>query len=644
MTRTTATLEKPHEKSHPKSHEKSHEKTPEKFNEKTFSQPATASYDYQPIEEYGVIGDLHTVALVGLNGSIDWCCLPHFDSPSVFGAMLDKEKGGRWQITTRQPAVHKQLYFPDTNVLVTRFLSEEGVGEVTDYMPVAEDLVHSKVVTSHSVIRRVTVVRGKMTFSMYCKPAFNYGRDPLTIQTVKGGVLLSSPTQTLGLVSPLPLSRTDGSVGAEFTLEAGSETTFILRQMDGVNDARLIDQPVENEDSVETTILRWKRWISQCKYTGRWREAVNRSALSLKLMTFAPTGAIVASPTCSLPETVGGSLNWDYRFTWIRDASFTIYALLRLGFRREASQFMDWIGARLIEAGKVGKMQIMYGLRGEHKLTETIIEDWEGYRGSGPVRIGNAAYDQLQLDIYGEMMDAVDLYDREVTPLSADLWQSILNVMDWMIKHWRQADEGIWEARSGRLQNTHSKVMCWVALDRGLKIAARRSLPVNRTLWEKERDDVYESIRKNAWNPKRNAFTQSYGSPSLDASSLLMPLVNFMSPTDPLIISTLQAINKDLISDSLVYRYQMGSGEVGEGTFSICTFWLVEALARAGQTEQARLIFEKMLSYGNHLGLFAEEIGRSGESLGNFPQAFTHIGLINSAYILDRTLDGIKND
>jgi GH15 family glucan-1,4-alpha-glucosidase len=588
------------------------------------------TYDYQPIEDYGVIGDLHTVALVGLNGSIDWLCLPHFDSPSVFGAMLDKDKGGRWQITTQQPAVHKQLYFPDTNVLITRFLSDEGVGEVIDFMPVAEDLVHSKSVKSHSVIRHVRVVRGTMAFSMLCHPAFNYGRDPHTLQTVKGGALLLSKSQTLGLVSALPLSRKDGNLTADFTLEAGSETTFILRQEDGVSDESLVLEPSENEDSVETTIYRWKRWISQCNYRGRWREAVNRSALSLKLMTFAPTGAIVASPTCSLPETVGGPLNWDYRFTWIRDASFTIYALIRLGFRREA--------------GDAGKMQIMYGLRGEHNLTEEIIPDWEGYRGSGPVRVGNAAYDQLQLDIYGEMMDAVDFYDREVTPLSADLWQSILKVMNWMIEHWHDADEGIWEARSGRLQNTHSKVMCWVALDRCLRISARRSLPLDRARFEKERDAIYEEIRTKAWNPKKGAFTQSYGSPNLDASSVLIPLVNFMSPTDPLVVSTYQAINRDLISDSLVYRYQIDGDSVGEGTFSICTFWLVEALARGGALENARLTFEKMLSYGNHLGLYAEEIGKSGESLGNFPQAFTHIGLINAAWILDRALDGIKND
>ncbi|HKP96865.1 MAG TPA: glycoside hydrolase family 15 protein [Fibrobacteria bacterium] len=602
------------------------------------------TYEYQPIENYGVIGDLHTVALVGLNGSIDWCCLPHFDSPSVFGAILDKNKGGRWQITAKQPAIHKQLYFPDTNVLVTRFLSEEGVGEVIDFMPVAEDLAHSSVVKSHSIIRRVTVVRGKMAFSMFCQPAFNYGRDPHTLHLVDGGALLSSRALTLGLVSSVPLSRSDGNLTAEFTLEAGTGTTFILRQEDGVDDAKLIRQPSENEESVDTTIMRWKRWISQCQYRGRWREAVNRSALALKLMTFAPTGAIVAAPTCSLPETVGGPLNWDYRYTWIRDASFTIYALLRIGFRREAHSFMEWVEARLREAGKVGKLQIMYGLHGEHKLTETLLSHWEGYRGSGPVRIGNAAYDQLQLDIYGEMMDAVDVFDRDATPISADLWQNIRNIMDWMIKHWRDPDEGIWEARSGRLQNTHSKVMCWVALDRALRIAARRSLPVDRPLWEKQRDAIYESIRQKAWNPKRGAFTQSYGSPSLDASSLLMPLVNFMSPTDPLIVSTLKAINQDLISDSLVYRYQIGGTEVGEGTFSICTFWLVEALARAGRPETARLIFEKMLGYANHLGLYAEEIGRSGEALGNFPQAFTHLGLINSAWILDRALDGHKND
>jgi pentatricopeptide repeat protein len=534
------------------------------------------------------------------------------------------------------------MYFPDTNVLITRFLDDEGVGEVVDWMPVAEDASSAAVRKSHSIVRRVRAVRGKMSFRMLCQPAFNYGRDKHTVHLTKGGAMLSTRALTVGLASSVPLGRTNGSVTADFTLKAGEEASFLLRQEDGVDGADLARRPSEEELLAESTILRWKRWLDQSHYRGRWRETVHRSALALKLMTFAPTGAIVAAPTCSLPETLGGSLNWDYRFTWIRDASFTVYALLRLGFHAEAHRFMEWMEARLRESGRSGKLQIMYGLRGEHKLKESVLDHWEGYRGSGPVRIGNAAYDQLQLDIYGEMMDSVYVYDRDARPISTELWESVLRILNWMLKHWRDPDEGIWEARTKRTQNTHSKLMCWVALDRALRMAEARGLPMNRGLWERNRDAIFNSIRKKGWNPARQSFTRAYGSKSLDASTLLMPLVNFISPTDPLMTSTLDAIREELVSDSLVYRYQMAPHEAAEGTFSICTFWLVEALAKAGRTEEARFVFEKMLSYGNHVGLFAEEIGTKGEALGNFPQAFTHLGLINSAYILDRALDGAK--
>jgi GH15 family glucan-1,4-alpha-glucosidase len=601
------------------------------------------AYEYLPIEDYGVIGDLHTVALVGMNGSIDWCCLPHFDSPSLFGAILDKHKGGRWQIASVHPGSRKQMYFPETNVLITRFLGAEGVGEVMDCMPVEENVPPMQKADYHRIVRQVTAVRGSVTFRLYCEPAFNYGRDAHEIHLSEEGALFSTAAMTVGLVSPVPLTRAAKAVAAEFTLRAGETIGFILRQAEKADDRTVLRRPTESEQLVQPTILFWKRWLARSRYRGRWRETVDRSVLTLKLLTYAPTGAIVAAPTCSLPESIGGGRNWDYRYTWIRDASFTVYAFLRIGFTEEARHFMEWMEARLRES-RSGRLQIMYGINGEHSLDETILSHWEGYRQSGPVRIGNAAHKQRQLDIYGEMMDSVYLCNKYVAPVSHDLWQSLIRILEWMAKHWREADEGIWEMRAGRRQNTHSKVMCWVALDRALRLSAKRSLPINRPAWERERDAIYNAVMKRGWNPGRKSFINAFGSSALDASCLLMPLVKFISPSDPRMLSTLEAIQKELVSDSLVYRYRSGSGEDGlkgqEGSFSMCSFWLVECLARAGKVEEARLIFEKMLGYANHLGLYAEEIGQGGEALGNFPQAFTHLGLISAAFNLDRALDG----
>ncbi|MDB5048971.1 MAG: hypothetical protein JWO30_2042 [Fibrobacteres bacterium] len=601
-------------------------------------------YDYLPIEDYGVIGDLHTVALVGMNGSIDWCCLPHFDSPSLFGAILDKHKGGRWQIAAVHPGSRKQMYFPDTNVLITRFLGAEGVGEVMDCMPVEEDVLPREKAEYHRIIRQVTAVRGAVTFRLFCEPAFNYGRDAHEIHVSEAGALFSATAMAVGLISPVPLTRVAKGVGAEFILKAGESLSFILRQAEKADNRTLLSRPTESEQLVQPTILFWKRWLARSRYRGRWRETVDRSALTLKLLTYAPTGAIVAAPTCSLPESIGGGRNWDYRYTWIRDASFTVYAFLRIGFTEEARHFMEWMAARLREVKPRGRLQIMYGINGEHALDETILSHWEGYRKSGPVRIGNGAYGQHQLDIYGEMMDSVYLCNKYVTPISHDLWHSLTDILEWMVEHWRDADEGIWEMRGGKRQNTHSKVMCWVALDRALRLSAKRSLPIKRAAWEKERDEIYRTVMDKGWNPKLRSFVRSAGSADLDASCLLMPMVKFISPTDPRMISTLDAIQRDLVSDSLVYRYRAESGVDGlkgpEGTFSMCSFWWVECLARAGKLEEARLTFEKMLGYANHLGLYAEEIGQGGEALGNFPQAFTHLGLISAAFNLDRALNG----
>ena len=398
----------------------------------------------------------------------------------------------------------------------------------------------------------------------------------------------------------------------------------------------------------------WRNWLAKSAYRGRWREIVERSALALKLLTYEPTGAIVAAPTCSLPEELGGVRNWDYRYTWIRDAAFTLYALLRIGFTEEAGRFMRWIEERTNELNSDGSMHIMYRIDGRRELTEEVLDHLEGYKGSRPVRIGNGAYGQLQLDIYGELIDAVYLYDKYGTPISHDFWIQVRGLVNWVCDNWRRTDEGIWEVRGGQQHFVYSKVMCWVAVDRGLRIADKRSFPADRDKWHQTRDQIYEEIMERGWNSEKQTFVQAYGTDTLDASSLMMPLVFFVSPTDPRMIKTLDAINRSpesggLVSDSLVHRYDVAKTVDGlsgkEGTFNICTFWLVECLTRAGRDDPsrldaARLIFENMLSYANHLGLYSEEIGPNGEALGNFPQAFPHLALISAAINLDRALGG----
>jgi GH15 family glucan-1,4-alpha-glucosidase len=595
---------------------------------------------YLPIEHYGVIGDMHTVALVGLNGSIDWWCYPHFDSPSVFAAILDDDAGGRFLIAPALPDTRsKQFYFPDTNVLVTRFLSADGAGEVTDFMPVG---VSGAGDGPHQLIRRVAVVRGSMPFTVLCQPAFDYARARHETELREGGVVFRGPGLALGLATRIPLRRDGDRVRGQFVLQEGDTATFVLAEAGDAGQALAGISEHEAEARFRQTVTFWRRWIAHSNYGGRWREVVHRSALALKLLTYEPTGAIVAAPTASLPEEIGGERNWDYRFTWIRDASFTVYALLRIGFTEEAHRFVDWLRARIHEPNPDGSLQIVYSIDGHHDLTEQALDHLEGYRGSRPVRIGNDAYRQVQLDIYGELMDSIYLFNKYGTPIDYELWVHLRKLLDWVVEHWHLPDEGIWEVRGGRQHFVYSKMMCWVALDRGLRLADKRSLPADRAKWLTTRDAVYEEIMSRGWSRERRSFVQAYGSDSLDASNLIMPLVFFLSPTDPRMLSTLTATMRELVSDSLVYRYNVDTTDDGlkgrEGTFSMCTFWLVEALTRAGRLDEARLIFEKMLGYANHLGLYAEEIGPSGEALGNFPQGFTHVSLISAAYNLDRAL------
>jgi GH15 family glucan-1,4-alpha-glucosidase len=595
--------------------------------------PMPPQEPYQPLENYGMIGNLHTVALVGRNGSIDWCCLPDFDSPSVFGSLLDARKGGHFKIAPLTQASNKQFYLSDSNILITRFLSPQGVGEIVDFMDLS----------ARHLYRVVRGIRGTVPFELECFPAFNFARTSAKMIRQDQGMIFESDSLQLKLFSPVRLNLQDQGVTARFSLKAGQSKTFALRQGNkkGAEDWKAL--PLEGEEALKQTLQFWQAWVSKMQYTGRWREMVKRSALVLKMLTYAPTGAIVASPTTSLPELIGGQRNWDYRSTWIRDASFTLYALLRLGFKEEAHAFMGWLGNRLEELGPKGTLQSVYGLHGEHRLPEKILSHLEGYQKSKPVRTGNKAYEQTQLDIYGELMDAVYLYNKYGAPISYDLWNQLRHLLGYVCRHWRDKDEGIWEVRNGAQHFTYSKVMCWVALDRGLRLAQKRSFPADWRLWTETRDAIYQEVMLKSWDPRQKTFVQHYGSKQLDASTLIMPLVKFISPTDPRMISTLSRIKETLVSDSLVHRYQtnrrFSDGLPGtEGTFSMCTFWYAEVLARSGQVEEARWIFEKMLGYANPLGLFSEEIGPSGEQLGNMPQALTHLALISAAYNIDKIL------
>ena len=618
----------------------------------TATQTHTTETAYRPIEDYGLIGDMHTVALVSKAASIDWCCLPRFDAPSVFARVLDAQQGGHFQIRLdAEDATTKQFYWPETNVLVTRFLSEQGVGEVRDFMPVRGDASDGD---RRQIIRTVRAVRGTVPFRLDCVPAFDYARAEHDLDLSERGACFRGPEQGLSLAAEVPLVRDDDGVHATFTLDEEETTTFVLRTIPSDGACGLALSAAQAEQAFRDTVDYWRDWIAQCTYTGRWQEMVHRSALALKLLTYAPTGAIVAAPTCSLPEEIGGSRNWDYRYTWIRDAAFTIYAFLRIGFTEEARAFMDFLSGICSASSEAeGPLQIMYGIDGRTTLTEETLDHLEGYRQSIPVRVGNGAYDQKQLDIYGELIDAVYLYDKYGVPISHDLWQSVRTFVDWVCDHWQDTDEGIWEVRGGQQQFVYSKLMCWVAIDRALRLAEKRSLPADETRWKACRNALYDAIHTDGWNEERGAFTQQFGGSTLDASTLMMPLVLFLSPGDERLHRTLDATLQSpdrggLVSNGLVYRYNVDESRDGlegeEGTFNICTFWLVEALTRASRVEpdrleDARLVFEQMLGYANHLGLYAEETGQRGEALGNFPQAFTHLALISAATNLDRALD-----
>ena len=705
------------------------------------------------IGDHGIVGNMRTLALISTAAQVDFMCYPSFDSPTVFAALLDAERGGAFAITPllQTPRV-RQMYLPETNVLLTRFMSEEGVVEIVDFMPLntgRHDGNHApsagaplegngvpQFAEANQLVRLVSIIRGTIGFDLYCAPRFNYARTRHEVTQDNHGDVLFSPCYDdtsaataaatsdaeegpaqdqvrqppLRLSASVPLSIVDGDARAHFTLSEGTRVAFVLgADNDGIGHdassaiARAIYSPEvdinaalampssaeatackRSSDSRETprvggkrdetpgktpaapssdddadwvspgrqtlsaiepclqaTIAGWRAWSDRATYRGRYREMVNRSALLLKLLSSRDHGAIIAAGTFGLPETTEGHRRWDYRYTWIRDAAFSVYALIRLGHVDEADAFARWMNRRVDHPDFDGRLKVVYGVAGDCPAEEVELPSLADGHAQQPPLIGNAAADQLQLDIYGALMDALYLDNKYGTPISYDGWRNVTKMIEYVVAHWRDSDAGIWEFRPGNQPLLHSRLMCWVAVDRALRLSHKRSLPAPVERWTAVRGEIYEDIFTNFWNADLKAFVQSRGGDRLDAAALMMPLVKFISPKDPRWLSTLDAIGRELVVDPLVYRYPPDGGDGldgSEGSFLACSFWYAEALARAGRVDEGRLIFEKTLGYANHLGLYSEELSAAGEPLGNFPQCLPHLALISAAYELDRNL------
>ena len=588
----------------------------------------------RPIADHGAIGNLATMALVARDGTIDFMCWPDFDSPSVFAALLDTDNGGHF---TLAPAIDDarimQSYVPDTNVLLTHWLGERCSAEITDLMAGPEELGHG----AARLLRRVHVTRGEVRFTLDCRPRFDYARQKPQVTIADGHAVFTAPgAPSLRLSVPVPFALADDGATASFVLKSGQTMDFVLDE-DG---APVLDEAARDA-LVHEVIEKWQKWAGRSTYRGRWREPVMRSALVLKLMTSNRHGSMVAAATFGLPEVLGGERNWDYRATWIRDASFTVYALMRLGYTDEAKAFTRWAADRPNHGSKDGHLDLMYALDGSEIDEETELNYLEGYAKSTPVRIGNAAKDQLQLDIFGALLDAIYLSNKYGEAISHADWVGVCKVVNYVCDNWQLPDAGIWEGREEPREHLHSQLMCWVAVDRAIRLASKRSLRAPFARWIDARNALSEYIWKTFWNDELGYFVRSKGSTDLDGAMLMMPLVRFVGSTDPQWLATLDAIGEQLGDDALVLRYDRDDGLEGkEGAFAACSFWYVECLARAGRIEQARTNLDKLLNYGNHLQLYAEEFSGKAELLGNFPQAFTHLALISAATYLDRAIDG----
>lgn len=587
------------------------------------------------IGHHGIIGDLETAALVALDATVDYLCWPSLDSPTVFADMLHPGAGGAFTLKPQLKDVrHLQMYVPDTNVLITRWMSDQGSAEVIDLMP-HPDAPQDHGVRARGLMRQVTVTKGVVEFVACCSPRFDYAREVPDVVATQGGVRFVGRQLTLRLCSSVPLTCSTGAADARFTLSAGESAWFLL----GEDNQPPPDAHTVAHEIVATTKA-WRGWLAHATYKGRWREQVMRSALALKLLTSARHGSIAAAATFSLPEASGAGRNWDYRATWIRDASFTVYAFMRLGFVDEAEHFRHWAAQRVVAADAGHPIRIMYSLDGSEALDESELTHFAGYANSRPVRIGNAAHAQTQLDIFGELLDSLYLSNKYGAAISHEGWRHVRGIVEYVMAHWEEPDAGIWEIRAQPRHFLHSRVMCWVAMDRAIRLASKRSLPAPLVAWAECRDAIVEDIWRNFRHPEHGYFVQERGGTELDAALLMMPLVRFVSATDPVWLKTLDAIGEHLRDDGLVYRYRNADGLTGgEGAFTTCTFWYAECLARAGRLDEAQMMMAKGVRYGNSLGLFSEELDARGLPLGNFPQALTHLAFISAAFFTDRMLD-----
>jgi GH15 family glucan-1,4-alpha-glucosidase len=579
-----------------------------------------------PIEDYALIGDTHTAGLVSREGSIDWLCLPRFDSPACFAALLGDKGNGRWLLAPAGPVREvRRRYQGDTLVLETEHHTDDGVVRVVDGMPPRQQ--------DPDVARVVEGVRGRVPMRMELTIRFDYGSIVPWVRRVEGALHAIAGPDSVWLRTPVPVHGENLTTVAEFTIAEGERVPFMLTWHASHQRAPRRIDPVRAIDDSEAW---WGEWASRISYEGGWQDAVIRSLLTLKALTYAPTGGIVAAPTTSLPEALGGVRNWDYRYCWLRDSTFTLYALMLAGLADEAKAWREWL-LRAV-AGQPKQMQILYGVAGERRISEQELPWLAGYQGARPVRIGNAAVEQFQLDVYGEVMDTLHLGRRIGLESDDAAWDLQRALLEFLEDHWRDPDEGIWEIRGPRRQFTHSKVMAWVALDRAVKAVELAGLegPVNR--WRALRREVHDEVCSNGFDAERDTFVQYYGGEQVDASLLLIPLVGFLPAGDPRVKGTVAAVQRELMVDGLVHRYPPeGSEQVdglppGEGTFLACTFWLADNLAMMGRRDEACAIFERLLTLRNDVGLLAEQYDpRDGRQLGNFPQAFSHVALVNTA-------------
>jgi len=583
---------------------------------------------YAPIREYALVGDGRTGALIARDGSIDWLCLPNVDSPSVFARILDAKRGGSFRLEPASPFEAERRYQPNSNVLETTFTTGEGRVRVTDALTLTDI---KRISPMRELVRKVEALSGTVPLRWSLEPRFGYGRADTRIERRHGRWFAHAGTDALvlGLWDSGEGEARDGVISGRIELAQGSSA--ILSLSASHREPVVIPGRDDSERRLERTVNFWPQWADRSEYNGSWREAVVRSTLALKLLTFAPSGAIVAAPTTSLPEWIGGERNWDYRFTWPRDASWTLDALLRLGFRNEAHAFFWWLmhASRLTQP----RLQILYRIDGSDHSSERELRELDGYRGSAPVRIGNGASKQIQLDLYGAVLEAIWLYGKEVGHLDGDSGKEVARIADYVASHWRDPDNGIWEVRDERMHYTQSKALCWVALDRACALADEGMIPNRNTRWRTEADELQRFVDTEGWDEERRSYVRAPDLRELDASLLTLALLGYHEPRDKRIQSTIEAIERELREGPYVYRYRGEDGLAGEeGAFLTCSFWLVDAYARTGRLDDANALMEELVGLANDVGLYSEEIDpRTGEFLGNFPQGLTHLALVNAA-------------